>query len=129
MSKFMIFLFFSFLAMKTTLVHVELNSKEIETALKDDRPAALRFFDKCTISDAKRIGSAIARFFFRCNISFRIIDSDAFRQMIKTIRPAYATAHLFHFDLLRTKYLDEEYERVQAIIKTRLQKSKFFFNL
>jgi hypothetical protein len=45
--------------------------------------------DKLTDFQKELIDKALEEFIYRCNISFNVIESNAFKNFIKTLRPAY----------------------------------------
>lgn len=88
--------------------------------------SAMKLFDSCSVSQAKLIGKKVANFFFRCGIAFRVIDSSAFREMVKSLRPAYESNHLYHSDKLRTTMLDDKYEELKSILVQRIEKASHY---
>ena len=79
--------------------------------------------DTCT--KVLPISKAIAFFFFRCNIAFKIVDAKAFRKVILVLRPAYAAAKfLFHRDKLHTSLLDHQYNELKATTLEQVKKAK-----
>lgn len=49
-----------------------------------------QFVDKMTSKEKDEIDTALAKFFFGCNIPFSVSNSDHFKNFIKIIRPSYA---------------------------------------
>ena len=93
---------------------------------QNKQKSASTFMDTCTQAEANSITKAIAAFFYRCNIAFRVVDSHAFRKFISLLRPAYASKFLFHRDKLCTTLLDQQYEELMSVLLAQVKKSKYF---
>lgn len=59
-------------------------------------------------------------------IAFRVIDSSAFRDMIKALKPAYSDNFLYHSDKLRTTMLDERYEELKKKLLVQVEMAPHF---
>ncbi|CAG9771539.1 unnamed protein product [Ceutorhynchus assimilis] len=68
------------------------------------------FVDILGKGEDKKIEDAIVRFFFGCNISLSVIDSDHFKNLIKVLRPAYANK-LRGRKALSTTIIDNTYNQ------------------
>lgn len=51
-------------------------------------PKIKNFLDTLTETEVENINSALARFFYGCNIPFSVIESDLFKDLLKILRPA-----------------------------------------
>lgn len=67
------------------------------------------FIDTMGEKDVSTANTELAKFFFGCNIPFAVVESDAFKNFIKFIRPAYVES-LPSRKLLSTTLLDEVYD-------------------
>jgi hypothetical protein len=47
------------------------------------------FVDRTNADEAGHIDTLISRFVYRTGIPFRVVDSNAFQELIKALRPAY----------------------------------------
>lgn len=82
-----------------------------------------RSFTENKLSDekVKEIDTKIANFFFRSGISFRLVESQAFKDLITTLNPAYQS--IPKIDTLRGRLLDEQYEGSFKQLKEILEES------
>lgn len=84
------------------------------------------FLDKCTKAEAEKINEICADFFFKCGVPFRIVDSQPFRHLMETMRPAFANNFLFHADKLKTTMLTEKYNKMKAKALKEISKASCF---
>lgn len=66
------------------------------------------FFDKITPKQKALVDEKLAAFFYGCNIPFRVVESDHFKNFLKALRPAYTPPTRKR---LASTLLDEAYEK------------------
>ena len=78
----------------------------------------------CDLTDemTKEINSKVADFFFRTGISFRLADSDVFKEMIKSLNPAYAES-MPSARTLSGPLLDHQYAKCSVLLEEILEAS------
>jgi hypothetical protein len=80
------------------------------------------YIDRINADQVKEMGILTSRFVYHTGISFRVVDSNAFHEMIKRLRPAYYnTGKLPSSKLIGTTYLLAEYNRMKEIGDLHLQ--------
>lgn len=72
------------------------------------------------------IHSKLAEFFVRCTIPFKVVDSEAFRNFVQVLRPAFADDYLCDKDKLRTLVLQESYSSMYEKVTSKIKQSKYF---
>lgn len=65
------------------------DANQTVTVSRPKQPKMMNFLDNVTAADATTIDTAIAEFFYGCNIPFAVADSVYFKKMLQAIRPAY----------------------------------------
>lgn len=108
------------------LVQVEHTNSSSGVKVSPSPSSSSKFYDTCSEAEGNAISKGIAKFFFRCNIAFTIIDAAAFRNMIKYLRPAYYAKFLYHKDKLRTTMLNNYYDELLGILKDQVKRSRYF---
>jgi len=52
-----------------------------------------RFMNDAKPAKVEKLDELMAKFFYGCNIPFRVADSTFFKDFIKALRPAYTKSH------------------------------------
>jgi hypothetical protein len=81
--------------------------------------------DILSVVEKEQIDEALVEFFYRCNIPFNVIESNAFKDFIKTIRPAYEGL-IPTAKQLGGCYLDKCYEKYKDLGKKLLDDAQFY---
>lgn len=85
-----------------------------------------RRIDHLTLEEKKRCDAAVATFFHQSSIPLSIADvSPCFKNLIKTLRPAYAD-HLPSSKVIGGTMLDEEYNRIKQANLEKIRKAKCY---
>lgn len=69
-----------------------------------------KYTDRTSLKEIEDLNEKLASFFFGCNIPFNVIDSEHFKNFIKSMRPSYAEK-LPGRKALSTSLLDNAYDR------------------
>ena len=79
----------------------------------------------CNITDEKRreVDSKLANFFYRTGISFRLVDSDAFKDFVKALNPRYAEV-IPSAKTLAGRLLDEQFAKSSVHLNETLANSE-----
>lgn len=81
--------------------------------------------DKLTLEEKSRCDAAIASFFHKTSIPLQIADSDAFKEMISTLRPAYGKLSP-SAKVIGGSMLDKQYELMKTEIEAKIKKAKTY---
>ena len=86
---------------------------------------AASWVDKLSAFQKEQIDKSLVEYIYRCNISFNSIESYAFKNFIKTIRPAYEGL-IPTAKQLGGSYLDKCYEKYKDLGKKLLDNAPFY---
>jgi hypothetical protein len=76
-----------------------------------------------TQEEIERINSHLAAFFLRSGIALRLVESDAFKQLVEALNPGYA-CHMPCAKTLSGPMLDQQYQKYKTVLDGILQSSE-----
>ena len=76
-----------------------------------------KFVSKTSGQDKKKMDLSVAKFFYACNISFNVVESDAFRNLIHILRPSYKPPSRKE---LAGNLLDSVHSQMEELVKESL---------
>lgn len=85
------------------------NPPKMKAKPKNKSAGMVSFIDKVDKNEKTKLDKLCAKFFFGCNIPFAAVDSDYFKDFVKSLRPAYVPPCR---QTLATKMLNEVSEEV-----------------
>ena len=95
-----------------------------ESSMTDTQPVACCCSNCCLTADKiQEITSKLGKFFYRTGISFRLVESEAFKEFVKSLSPAYSEQLLCAKTLSGT-ILERQYEDTSKLLNETLSKSK-----
>lgn len=77
-----------------------------------------KFVSKTSNEDKRKIDLIVAKFFYACNISFNVVESDAFHDLIRILRPSYTLPSRKE---LAGSLLDSVHSQVEELVHESLK--------
>lgn len=81
------------------------------------------FFDKVSPQEKEKLDELVANFLFRCSLSFRVVDSVAFKELMSQMRPSYKPPSS---RLVATKLLKNTYDAKMRELRNALENAAFY---
>jgi len=102
-----------------TSASVHSNDEESASHQSTPGPAKVRllesYVDRISQDESSEIKRLISRFVYRTGIPFRVVESNAFHELVKRLRPAFYKCVLPSAKTIAGSYLDFEYNRLKEI--------------
>lgn len=125
-------LLFSQMKTVATVVQVPSTScsgeSKVSSEIKAKNPEGEKLrekIDSISLAQKRQFDLAIADFFHKCNVPLSIADSEPFKNMVSTLRPAYAKLSPSS-KVIGGTMLSEKYDAAQKEVKAKVSKAPSF---